>query len=153
MVVTQGHEVPSGWPLGLENMNVRLRVAERSQVVTAAAAAAASEAAYRLYITSTSFSSFSSSNLDTESTMSFFQDQSVSLGRLIGIKPGNRGRLEFSNRVHCEKNENISARRSESENYKGQEGDNMSQKLCVPLLHNMLEKMSRSKSNSHSPKN
>ncbi|KAJ8549536.1 hypothetical protein K7X08_033243 [Anisodus acutangulus] len=148
MVVTQGHEVPSGWPLGLENMNVRLRVAERSQVVTAAAAAA-----YRLYISSPSFSSFSSSNLDTESTMSFFQDQSVSLGRLIGIKPGNRGRLEFSNRVHCEKNENISARRSESENYKGQEGANMSQKLCVPLLHNMLEKMSRSKSNSHSPKN
>lgn len=85
-----------------------------------------------------------------QSTMSFFQDQSVSLGRLIGIKPGSRGRLEFSNRFH---NENVSARKSESEDYKGQEGDNMSQKLCVPLLHNVLEKMSRSKSNSHTPKN
>ncbi|MCD7450258.1 hypothetical protein HAX54_004703 [Datura stramonium] len=150
MVVTQEHEVPGGWPLGLENMNIRLRVGERSQVVTAAAAG---EAAYRLYVSSPSFSSFSSSSLDTESTMSFFQDQSVSLGRLIGIKPGNRGRLEFSNRVHCENNENVSARRSDAEDYKGQEGDNMSQKLCVPLLHNVIEKMSRSKSNSHSPKN
>ncbi|XP_006364297.1 uncharacterized protein [Solanum tuberosum] len=140
MVVTHEHEVPSGWPLGLENMNIRLRVAERSQ------AAAAS----RLYVSSPSFSSFSSSSLDTESTMSFFQDQSVSLGRLIGIKPGSRGRLEFSNRVH---NENACLRRSEAEDYKGQQGDNMSHKLCVPLLHNVLEKMSRSKSNSHSPKN
>ncbi|KAK4711143.1 hypothetical protein R3W88_005656 [Solanum pinnatisectum] len=145
MVVTQEHEVPSGWPLGLENMNTRLRVAERSQAVTVAAAAA-----YRLYVSSPSFSSFSSSSLDTESTMSFFQDQSVSLGRLIGIKPGSRGRLELSNRVH---NENVSARRSEAEDYKGQQGDNMSQKLCVPLLHNVLEKMSRGKSISHSPKN
>ncbi|KAH0717910.1 hypothetical protein KY285_013941 [Solanum tuberosum] len=147
MVVTHEHEVPSGWPLGLENMNTRLRVAERSQAVTAAAAG---EAAYRLYVSSPSFSSFSSSSLDTESTMSFFQDQSVSLGRLIGIKPGSRGRLEFSNRVH---NENVCVRRSEAEDYKGQQGDNMSHKLCVPLLHNVLEKMSRSKSNSHSPKN
>ncbi|KAM3251528.1 hypothetical protein P3L10_005598 [Capsicum annuum] len=151
MVVTQDHEVPSGWPLGLENMNIRLRVAERTQIVTAAAAAG--EAAYRLYVSSPSFSSFSSSSLDTQSTMSFFQDQSVSLGRLIGIKPGTRGRLEFSNRVHNEKNENVSARRSESEDYKAQKGDNMSQKVCVPLLHNVLEKMSRSKSNSHAPKN
>ncbi|XP_059295096.1 uncharacterized protein LOC132048203 [Lycium ferocissimum] len=149
MVVTQEHEVPSGWPLGLENMNIRLRVSERSQVVTAAAG----EAAYRLYVSSQSFSSFSSSNLDTESTMSFFQDQSVSLGRLIGIKTANRGKLEISNRVNCEKNENVSARRSKSGDYKGQEGENMSPKLCVPLLHNVLEKMSRSKSNSHSPKN
>lgn len=60
----QEHEEPSGWPLGLENMNIRLRVAERSQVVTAAAAT--EEAAYRLYISSPSFSSFTSSNLDTE---------------------------------------------------------------------------------------
>ncbi|XP_049384372.1 uncharacterized protein LOC125848532 [Solanum stenotomum] len=149
MVVTHEHEAPSGWPLGLENMNRRLRVAERSQAVTVAAAAAG-EAAYRLYVSSPSFSSFSSSSLDTESTMSFFQDQSVSLGRLIGIKPGSRGRLEFSNRVH---NENVCVRRSEAEDYKGQQGDNMSHKLCVPLLHNVLEKMSRSKSNSHSPKN
>ncbi|CAN4084103.1 unnamed protein product [Withania somnifera] len=133
MVATQNHEVLSGWLLGVETMNIRFRVAERSQVVTAAAG----EAAYRLYVSSPSFSSFSSSSLDTESTMSFFQDQSVSLGRLIGIKPGSRG-LEFSNRVHNEKNEN------------GQEEDNMSRTLCVPLLHNVLDKMSRSKRNSHS---
>lgn len=82
-----------------------------------------------------------------QSTMSFFQDQSVSLGRLIGIRPVNRGKSDFRNRVHLEKNENVSTRRSESEDYKFQEGD-MSQKLCVPLLHNVLEKMSRNKSNS-----
>ncbi|XP_004232916.1 uncharacterized protein [Solanum lycopersicum] len=144
MVVTQEHEVPSGWPLGLENMNIRLRVAERSQAVTVAAGG---EAAYGLYVSSPSFSSFSSSSLDTESTMSFFQDQSVSLGRLIGIKPRSRG---ISNRVH---NEDVCVTRSEAEDYKGQQGDNMSYKLCVPLLHNVLEKMTRSKSNSHSPKN
>lgn len=82
--------------------------------------------------------------------MSFFQDRSVSLGRLIGIKSGSRGGLELSSTVHSE---NVSAIRSESEDCKGQEGDdNMSQKLCVPLLHNVLEKISRSKSNLHSPK-
>ncbi|TMW80123.1 hypothetical protein EJD97_023776, partial [Solanum chilense] len=138
------HEVASGWPLGLENMNIRLRVAERSQAVTVAAAG---EAAYGLYVSSPSFSSFSSSSLDTQSTLSFFQDQSVSLGRLIGIKPGSRG---ISSRVH---NEDVCVTRSEAEDdYKGQQGDNMSYKLCVPLLHNVLEKMTR-KSNSHSPKN
>lgn len=128
-------------------MNIRLRVVERSQAATVAAVAG--EAAYRLYVSSPSFSSFSSSSLDTQSTLSFFQDRSVSLGRLIGIKPGSRGGLELSSTVHSE---NVSARRSESEDYKGQEGDNMSQKLCVPLLHNVLEKISRSKSNLHSPK-
>lgn len=82
-----------------------------------------------------------------QSTMSFFQDQSVSLGRLIGIRPVNRRKSDVTNRAHLEKNENVSARRSELEDYKCQEGD-MSQKLCVPLLHNVLEKMSRNKSNT-----
>lgn len=49
----QANEMPSGWPLGLENMNMRFRVMERLQ--------AASEDP-----NSTSISSFTSSDLDTE---------------------------------------------------------------------------------------
>ncbi|KAH9618746.1 hypothetical protein KSS87_014599 [Heliosperma pusillum] len=68
-------ETGMGWPLGLGSMYMRLRMVERRS---------------SLYAQSTSFSSFSSSNLDTESTVSFFQDKSKSLGRLIGIRPRDR---------------------------------------------------------------
>ena len=58
---SQNHEIPSGWPLGLGIMNMRLRVLQRFP------ASAAAEP-YSLHVASTSFSSFSSSNLDTEVT-------------------------------------------------------------------------------------
>ncbi|XP_052108323.1 uncharacterized protein LOC110274129 isoform X2 [Arachis duranensis] len=74
----------NGWPLGLGFLNIKLRVTE-------APAAAPVDPFSLKQIPSTSFSSFSSSNLDTESTASFFQDKSVSLGRLIGIRGGERG--------------------------------------------------------------
>ncbi|CAI0408041.1 unnamed protein product [Linum tenue] len=76
--VTEGNEQSwssSGWPLGLQIMNLRLRVMEISRNQTS-----------RRLPPSSSFSSLSSSNLDTESTASFFQDNSVSLGRLIGFR-------------------------------------------------------------------
>ncbi|XP_059670644.1 uncharacterized protein LOC132316141 isoform X2 [Cornus florida] len=56
---TENHEMPIGWPLGLGNMNMRLGVVENSQ-------ASAAEDSYSAHMPSTSFSSFSSSNLDTE---------------------------------------------------------------------------------------
>ncbi|XP_062161659.1 uncharacterized protein LOC133868697 isoform X1 [Alnus glutinosa] len=57
-MVTENHEIPSGWPLGLGIMNVRLRVLERLP--------ASAAHPHSLHVASTSFSSFSSSNLDTE---------------------------------------------------------------------------------------
>uniref|UniRef100_A0A5B7BYJ6 Uncharacterized protein n=1 Tax=Davidia involucrata TaxID=16924 RepID=A0A5B7BYJ6_DAVIN len=137
-MISEDHEMPNGWPLGLNNMSMmRLRVVESSQ---AAAAAAAAAEPYSLHMPSTSFSSFSSSNLDTESTASFFQDQSKSLGRLIGIRPGDRGGvLYFPNTVRVEEHENASVGRSKG---------CVTQGMCVPLLFGILEKMSRSKSNS-----
>lgn len=58
----QENLMPNGWPLGLENMNTRLlEVAENSPQAAVAAAVPSS-----LHVPSSSFSSFSSSNLDTE---------------------------------------------------------------------------------------
>ncbi|KAI5657154.1 hypothetical protein M9H77_25947 [Catharanthus roseus] len=141
----QGIETTNGWPLGLGNINIRLRRAQNSQPPPAAAA----EQPYNnIEMVSPSFSSFSSSNLDTESTASFFPDQSVSLGRLIGIRPaGNRGNLQFQNTI----NRSLSNRRTQGEitRIRGVGAEETSQQgLCVPLLHNVIEKMSRSKSSS-----
>ncbi|KAK9267490.1 hypothetical protein L1049_009917 [Liquidambar formosana] len=131
--------MPNGWPLGLEIMNMRLGVVESLQ-------AAAAEP-YSLHVPSTSFSTFSSSNLDTESTASFFQDHSVSLGRLIGIRPGDSGALYFPNTIRLEDHDRISVRSAHSDISRGHQVQ-MSQGICIPLLLNFLDKMSRSKSNS-----
>ncbi|KAI7732082.1 hypothetical protein M8C21_031361 [Ambrosia artemisiifolia] len=56
-----------GWPLGLQPMN--LRAVSFSTMVSG----------------SPSSSSYSSSDLDTESTGSFFHDRSVTLGNLMGV--------------------------------------------------------------------
>ncbi|KAK6133436.1 hypothetical protein DH2020_032804 [Rehmannia glutinosa] len=88
---------------------------------------------------SSSFSSFSSSNLDTESTASFFPDRSVSLGRLIGIRPVNKGGL------YREVHRKIPDERSHPGVPK--DHDN-SQGLCAPLLHHVMGKMGKSGSSS-----
>ncbi|KAJ8761077.1 hypothetical protein K2173_000756 [Erythroxylum novogranatense] len=136
MVGEDHHETSSGWPLGLEIMNMRLRVIESSQ--------AALPEPYSLREPSLSFSSFSSSNLETESSASFFQDHSVSLGRLIGIRSGE-GNSYFSSRIHPHEGERTFARSVSTEVSK-RRGVDMSQGICIPLLFGTLEKMSRSKS-------
>ncbi|XP_041989581.1 uncharacterized protein LOC121740974 [Salvia splendens] len=102
----EGNGIPSGWPLGLGNINFRM---------TASPPVVAPPQPVRHI---PSFSSISSSDLDTESTASFFPDQSVQLGRLIGIRPicGNK--------------------QSEKEGNVGQEDDAHidSQGFCTPLL-------------------
>ncbi|KAJ6416638.1 hypothetical protein OIU84_002494 [Salix udensis] len=95
-MAAEDNEESNGWPLGL--MSTRLRVMESIR--------AAPVEPYSLRLRSSSFTSFSSSNLDTESTASFFQDSSVPLGRLIGIRPGN-GALYFPRRVHADEREKI----------------------------------------------
>ncbi|GLJ15982.1 hypothetical protein SUGI_0264580 [Cryptomeria japonica] len=68
--------LPDGWPLGLEALNIRVRIME-----TIRAAELNS-----FHLATPSFSSLSSSDLDTESTRSFFPDKSITLGTLIGIR-------------------------------------------------------------------
>ncbi|XP_061341519.1 uncharacterized protein LOC133287859 [Gastrolobium bilobum] len=138
-MVAENDEMPIGWPLGLGFLNMRLRVVE--------SLSAASVEPYQLHVPSTSFSSFSSSNLDTESTASFFQDKSVSLAQLIGIKPGERGRLYFPNTLRVEERKKKLAKGSCSDGSKVQ-GMDMSRGICIPILLDTLLKISKSKKSS-----
>ncbi|XP_031286190.1 uncharacterized protein LOC116144904 [Pistacia vera] len=145
-MATQEHEISKGWPFGLEIMNARLEVMESRQQ----AAPAAVDQPYSIQMRSISFSSISSSNLDTESTASFFQDHSVSLGKLIGLKAGDRRRsLYFPNAFHFEEgNQKISVRGGTCSNINinmtkpHQHGVDTSTGICIPFLL----KMSRSRS-------
>ncbi|KAK3431370.1 hypothetical protein EUGRSUZ_E03247 [Eucalyptus grandis] len=128
-----------GWPLGLEIMNLRLRLFESLQPATI------DPQSFRA--PSTRLSSISSSGLDTESSASFFQDSSVSLGRLIGIRPGNSGHLYFpsSSSIQHEEPDTRLVRGSLSEKTEGRQAD-AAQGICVPLLLSILVRMSPSKS-------
>ncbi|KAI6705194.1 hypothetical protein NL676_008156 [Syzygium grande] len=128
---TEDLEERIGWPLGLEIMNLRLRLFESLQSATIDPRS--------LRAPSTCFSSFSSSALDTESSASFFQDSSVSLGRLIGIRPGNSGRLYFPNSRSIQHEEPAArlVRGSLSEKTEGRRAD-VTQGICVPLLLSIL---------------
>ncbi|OAY26234.1 uncharacterized protein LOC110603414 [Manihot esculenta] len=138
-MATEENETSNGWPLGLQIMAMRLRVMESVQ-------AASAEPYSSAHLRSSSFSSFSSSNLDTESTASFFQDNSKSLGRLIGIQPrkGN-GDLYLPTRIQLDERERKSVRKASSEVSRGHRPE-VSEGLCIPLLVATMEKMSRSKS-------
>ncbi|KAI4299423.1 hypothetical protein L6164_032888 [Bauhinia variegata] len=141
-MVRENDEMPIGWPLGLGFLNMRPRVAESLP--------AASAQPYHLHLPSLSFSSFSSSNLDTESSASFFQDNSVSLGRLIGIRPGERrrgGRLYFPNSLMFEEKEMTLAKGSGSDDSKLRRVD-MSRGVCIPLILGALLKITRNKKSS-----
>ncbi|EXC30573.1 hypothetical protein L484_015065 [Morus notabilis] len=139
----EDHEIPNGWPLGLEVMNTRLRVFDSLPVATVQH--------YTLHAPSASVSSLLSSDLDTESTASFFQDHSVSLGRLIGIKPGDGGRLYFPDSIHFNEHGRISRTGSQSD-VSRRDGVYMCRGICIPLLVCALMKTSRNKSKPRSVK-
>ncbi|KAL5991962.1 hypothetical protein ACLOJK_012874 [Asimina triloba] len=68
-----------GWPLGLQPLNMRIGLARNRE--------ASSSMSFSTLITDTSTSpSVSSSDLDTQSTGSFFPEKSTTLGNLIGIR-------------------------------------------------------------------
>ncbi|KAB1226021.1 hypothetical protein CJ030_MR1G025238 [Morella rubra] len=67
-----------GWPLGLQPLNVRVGLV-RNRVLSG------SISFNTLLTCSPTCSTDSSSDLDTESTGSFFHDKSVTLGSLIGV--------------------------------------------------------------------
>ncbi|XP_026413589.1 uncharacterized protein At3g17950-like isoform X1 [Papaver somniferum] len=85
-----------GWPLGLQPLNVRVGLVRNRDF-------SGSMSSNTLITGSPSFSTDSSSDLDTESTGSFFHDKSITLGSLIGVS----SILEFSRR-------SIRGRRAES---------------------------------------
>lgn len=79
--------------------------------------------------------------VNVQSTASFFQDHSVSLGRLIGIRPRDRGHLCISSQICFEERHRLSRRGShKSGESKGHEG------ICLPLMACTMIITSRSKS-------
>ncbi|KAI3936940.1 hypothetical protein MKX01_015155 [Papaver californicum] len=125
-MVTEVGELSGGWPLGLENMNIRLEIMDDFQI----------EREPR----STSFSSFTSSELNTESTRSSFQDHSVSLGRLLGMKTRQGEDFYFKDSTHLEETHGVLSTAT-----KRHEMDT-SQGICIPLFLNFRLKISPSKS-------
>ncbi|KAA8516437.1 hypothetical protein F0562_016730 [Nyssa sinensis] len=67
-----------GWPLGLQPLNVRVGLVRNRDVN-------GSVSFSTLLTGSPTSSTDSSSDLDTESTGSFFRDESITLGSLIGV--------------------------------------------------------------------
>lgn len=67
-----------GWPLGLQPLNVRVGGMVRNRDLNASLS-------FNTLLTSSPISSDDSSDLDTQSTGSFFHDKSITLGSLIGI--------------------------------------------------------------------
>ncbi|XVE51386.1 hypothetical protein DITRI_Ditri02bG0035900 [Diplodiscus trichospermus] len=140
MATENQYETSNGWPLGLQIMSMRLRLHERLQP------AAPAVETYSLRIPSSGFSSFSSSNLDTESSASFFQDNSVSLGKLIGFRPRDRGSMYFQNTIHTDQESNrIHVKGTRKDVSRGRSAD-MSQGICIPLILGALVKISRNRS-------
>lgn len=69
-----------GWPLGLQPLNVRVGLASRNPDYSGGSVS------FNTILTGSPTSSTdSSSDLDTESTGSFFHDRSITLGSLIGV--------------------------------------------------------------------
>ncbi|KAF9611577.1 hypothetical protein IFM89_033581, partial [Coptis chinensis] len=132
-------KMSNGWPLGLETMNLRLRVMESLQ-------AAAAEPNHPFSVHSTSFSSFTSSDLDTESTKSFFQDGSVSFGRIIRIRPGD-GDLYFTNSIHHGECQQVIGRSAASDSFRSHEGT-VCRGVCIPLLQCVIVKISPNRNSS-----
>ncbi|XXG90085.1 hypothetical protein AAC387_Pa12g1929 [Persea americana] len=137
-MVAELNEIPCGWPLGLENMNMRLQVMETLQ--------ATSMEQNSYYVHSSSSSPISSSDFDTESTRSFFPGHSITLGRLIGIKPGDRALHLPNSNLNKEHDQNSMVRVSSHASSRSRV--EVSQGICMPLLLNVLVKISPSRGNS-----
>ncbi|XP_039038000.1 uncharacterized protein LOC120175443 isoform X2 [Hibiscus syriacus] len=137
-MAAENQETSNGWPLGLQIMTMRLGLQERYQV------AAPAVEPYSLHIPSSSFSSFSSSNLDTESSASFFQDNSVSLGKLIGLGASERRPLYLQNTISTHQSNRRLPVRGAC-NCKDVHSADTSHGICIPLILGALLKISRNR--------
>uniref|UniRef100_A0A7C9DF41 Uncharacterized protein n=1 Tax=Opuntia streptacantha TaxID=393608 RepID=A0A7C9DF41_OPUST len=144
----RSREMGRGWPLGLGSIYLRLRLVE-SLPVSAAAATTAEPRSLFINVPSNTLSSCSSSNFDTESTVSFFQDNSKTLGRLMGFRPRHNRRSEVynGNSIHALDLEEEAQRRSFPEHQiqcsDGFDNIQMCKGFCVPLC--ILSKTTSSK--------
>ncbi|GMI91559.1 hypothetical protein HRI_002825200 [Hibiscus trionum] len=140
-MAAENHETSNGWPLGLQIMTMRLGLQE---------SVAPAVEPYSFHIPSSSFTSFSSSNLDTESSASFFQDSSVSLGKLIGLGAGERGPLYLQNTNHThQSNRRLPVRGARNcRDVSGVHSADTSQGICIPLILGALLKISRNRMKS-----
>ncbi|KAF3454717.1 hypothetical protein FNV43_RR05165 [Rhamnella rubrinervis] len=95
-----------GWPLGLQPINVRVGLARNHDF--------SGSVSFNTLITGSPTSSTdSSSDLDTESTGSFFHDKSITLGSLIGVT----SILELSRR-------SLRGRKTDQDNCKAKKSSN-----------------------------
>lgn len=87
---------------------------------------------------------------NNQSTASFFQDNSVSLGHLIGLRPGEKGRLYFPNTLRLEETEKKKtlANCSCSDDASKVKEVDMSRGICIPILLEALLKISKCKKSS-----
>ncbi|XP_022926836.1 uncharacterized protein LOC111433832 [Cucurbita moschata] len=137
-MVSEDRDMINGWPLGLEVMNTRVRMADSQRLPP-------TDPFPTSHIPSRSFSSLSSSELDTMSTASFFQDHSVSLGRLIGIRPGDKTWLYLP----TDENACVSVNSASLDTRKTKSAE-ISGRICIPILIGIMLKMIRSRRNSRS---
>jgi len=93
----QGGADQAGWPLGLETLSLRVHIMDAMRGGDISS----------MRMSTPSFSSVSSSDFDTESSLSFFPDKSTTLGNLIGIRSNRRTR-HASKSVHPEDKTKIS---------------------------------------------
>lgn len=73
----------------------------------------------------------------------------MSLGRLIGFRTGDRGRLYYPNSIRFEEHDRNSIKGSHSDVSTRHQVDT-SRRICIPLMLGALVKISRSKSKSKS---
>ncbi|CAK9321051.1 unnamed protein product [Citrullus colocynthis] len=140
---TDHQELLNGWPLGLQVMNTRLRI----MADPGRDGFPPSDPSPDFHIPSMTFSSLSSSELDTMSTASFFQDHSVSLGRLIGLKPPDKTWLYFP----TGETQSVSVNSARLDVPKTNTSENkISGRICIPIVIGIILKMMRSRRNSRS---
>ena len=86
------------------------------------------------------------SSWNCQSTRSFFPGHSITLGRLIGIKPGDRALHLPNSNLNKEHDQNSMVRVSSHASSRSRV--EVSQGICMPLLLNVLVKISPSRGNS-----
>ncbi|KAL7089021.1 hypothetical protein ACP275_13G163000 [Erythranthe tilingii] len=143
-------QILNGWPLGLIGELI-MNSSSHQLVVVPPPPSPPQPCNSGLHRRSSSFSSLSSSNIDTESTASFYPDQSVTLGRLIGIEPVSKG-ISYCKRHEPDlirsSNNSLEIGFTKGHTDNNNNNNNNSQGICVPLLHSVIWKMGRTGSSS-----
>ncbi|KAK8485105.1 hypothetical protein V6N13_062967 [Hibiscus sabdariffa] len=146
-MAAENQETSNGWPLGLQIVSMKIRLQQSLQSSTPAVELEP----HSSNLSSPSFSSVSSSNLDTQSSASFFQDNSVSLGKLIGFGQHERGSVRcFQNTIPAAEESNwqpvAGSGAGDCEDVSS--GDLCRLGICIQVMAGSLVKITRSRSKS-----